>query len=394
MASQDVRTQESQPNALASPQLLECAHSADRVSTSMKTESFALRDLFGQYAGAMAYVAVRSGNGDESIGSAFHVGDGVFVTARHVVEHRTITEVATTSRAEVVIKNASVVGSGPSVTTYYVEPRVLTVVEGPFFHADHSADVAVFRVGGLDNRTPRVPLGSHFDSEIEDHTFVLSEALVLGYPPIPNTNVPRLIAARAEVNAVIDTRHTPYAQFVISAIARGGFSGGLVLSEYGHALGMVTESLVTNAAPPELGFMTVLSVEPIYGCIAPYFTLSGQTDAWSFAQDCRRCIRLARSETARLNPRLASAMISLYDDDRDVCIELSSPNTECLASMYEALNAASPVEIVEGHSRPGYLLLLPKLNPPRATLERSLAAVVERLRGSGYVVVSSHPGPL
>jgi hypothetical protein len=359
----------------------------------MKAESFALRDLFGQYAGAMAYVAVRSENGDEAIGSAFHVGDGVFVTARHVVEHRAITEVATTSRAEVVIETASVVRAVSSVTTYQVEPRVLTVVAGPFFHADRSVDVAVFRVGGLDDRTPRVPLGSHFDSDIEDHTFVLSEALVLGYPPIPNTNVPRLLAARAEVNAVIDTRHTPYAQFVISAIARGGFSGGLVLSEYGHALGMVTESQVTNAVPPELGFMTVLSVEPIYGCIAPHFTLSGEIGAWSFVQDCRRYIRLARSEAARLNPRLASATISLYDDDRDVYIELVCPDTECLASKYEALNATSPVEIVEEQSRPGHLFLLPKLNPPRATLERSLATVVERLQRSGYVVVSNFPGP-
>ena len=54
------------------------------------------RDLFERYAPAVAYVSVRLPNGDESIGSAFHVGEGVFVTARHVVEGCTILEIANT----------------------------------------------------------------------------------------------------------------------------------------------------------------------------------------------------------------------------------------------------------------------------------------------------------
>jgi S1-C subfamily serine protease len=49
----------------------------------------------------MAYVAVRGKDGQEGIGSAFHVGDGVFVTARHVVEEKAIREIATFARTHV-----------------------------------------------------------------------------------------------------------------------------------------------------------------------------------------------------------------------------------------------------------------------------------------------------
>lgn len=49
---------------------------------------------------------------------------------------------------------------------------------------------------------------------------------------------------------------------------RGGFSGGLVITEDGFALGVVTQSLLMNREETELGFFTVLSVEPIYVCLA------------------------------------------------------------------------------------------------------------------------------
>ena len=45
--------------------------------------------LYRNHAGAMAYGEV-SENGDRKIGTAFHVGSGVFLTARHVVERTKI----------------------------------------------------------------------------------------------------------------------------------------------------------------------------------------------------------------------------------------------------------------------------------------------------------------
>jgi len=68
--------------------------------------------------------------------------------------------------------------------------------------------------------------------------------------------------------------------FVVSTTARGGFSGAPVLVAYDEqnkitgtaVLGVVTESLVREGAPPELGYMTVTTVEPIYDML-DYHTL-------------------------------------------------------------------------------------------------------------------------
>src|ERR1044071_1921868 len=55
-----------------------------------------LQELYLRYGPCMAYIAVES-DGDESIGSAFHVGEGIFVTARHVVEGKRIKEMKVTN---------------------------------------------------------------------------------------------------------------------------------------------------------------------------------------------------------------------------------------------------------------------------------------------------------
>jgi hypothetical protein len=54
------------------------------------------RRLYAQNASSVAYVDVELPNGSRSIGSAFHLGEGVFVTARHVVEGNRIVEVCAT----------------------------------------------------------------------------------------------------------------------------------------------------------------------------------------------------------------------------------------------------------------------------------------------------------
>jgi hypothetical protein len=81
------------------------------------------------------------------------------------------------------------------------------------------------------------------------------------------TTEPHLVAARAEVNAVVDLPGVPV-HFILSSMPRGGFSGGLALSEYGFGLGVITRSVLFDGAPAELGFMAVLGVEPIFTCLA------------------------------------------------------------------------------------------------------------------------------
>jgi len=99
---------------------------------------------------------------------------------------------------------------------------------------------------------------------------VLNEVLVLGFPPIPLSKNNVLFATRAQINAVVDLINVDHVHFIVSATARGGFSGGVVLSEWGFALGIVTSSLLKNGLPEELGYLTVLTVEPILECLAAH----------------------------------------------------------------------------------------------------------------------------
>lgn len=47
------------------------------------------RKQFSKYRGSVDFVESKDRYGCSSIGTCFHVGEGVFVTARHVVESRT-----------------------------------------------------------------------------------------------------------------------------------------------------------------------------------------------------------------------------------------------------------------------------------------------------------------
>jgi hypothetical protein len=67
---------------------------------------------------------------------------------------------------------------------------------------------------------------------------------------------------------VADLRNTKSpVHFLLSAMPRGGFSGGVAISEFGFALGIITESLLSDNKPPELGFFAATSIECIYECL-------------------------------------------------------------------------------------------------------------------------------
>jgi hypothetical protein len=234
-----------------------------------------LRELYLQYGCCMAAI-VSEANGDESIGAAFHVGEGVFVTARHVIEDREIKAIWLTNsglfhRSKLYPKNED--GSyaiGPDSPRMCTDPRGrLKIKAGPFFHSDPSIDIAAFQADGMSEGAHYVPLGGHLDDWVGSSDFVLSKALILGYPPVPLTLEPILIAATCEVNASVDLLIGPRQQlhFILSAMPRGGFSGGLAFSEYGFALGVITQSLVRDHQVAEHGFFATTSIEAIYVCL-------------------------------------------------------------------------------------------------------------------------------
>ncbi len=245
------------------------------------------RDILSKYSAAVAFVDVCNVAGDRGIGTAFHVGQGVFVTARHVLENCQVERIVTIRDYQVPVKHERknarhfvALPDGTSQAMHQVARGDIVISEGPYFHENPDVDVAIFRASEIDPELPWIPLGGHLDDWIRDNDFVLWEATVMGFPPIPMTAEPLLVATRAEVNAVIDVRHAPHVHFVLSAMARGGFSGGPALID-GYLLGVVTNSLLEMGQPTELGYLTVVSVEPIFHCLHKHKWLpSAQIEGW------------------------------------------------------------------------------------------------------------------
>ncbi|MGQ3170536.1 MAG: S1 family peptidase [Methylophilus sp.] len=224
------------------------------------------RQLYEKYSSAVIYISVEDKHGNQSIGSAFHVGEGVFVTARHVVDEKKIIEVASTVPRNVPDDEGNVSINGYETMFTTVLPSHGSVVKGPLFHPDSDIDIAALVIEGINCSI--IPLGGHLDDWIDDEAFMLEEVIVLGYPPIPLSDKPKLIATRAEVNAVIDMYQGRHPHFVISSTARGGFSGGPCIISWDCLLGVVTRSLVKNGEAVESGYMAVITVEPVYECLS------------------------------------------------------------------------------------------------------------------------------
>lgn len=247
-------------------------------------DSSVARKIYYSHANAMAYVDVETKQGDRAIGTAFHVGDGVFVTARHVVENK-IVEIKITEEIpiraneffrgivpeEIIERNdealKEILGHYPYYK-YWDKP--LEIESGPFFHKNKNIDIAIFKVKKVHANVSVVKLGIHWDDWVYRGFWHLSDSVVLGYPPIPMASEPHLVAAKAQIHTYLIPRHSPHIHFILSGIPRGGFSGGPAFTENGDALGVVISSLTDDHMPAELGYFAVLSIEPIVVCLKEY----------------------------------------------------------------------------------------------------------------------------
>ncbi|MCX6866543.1 MAG: serine protease [Verrucomicrobia bacterium] len=217
----------------------------------MKEKPSPERLLFEMFAPGVAYVAVESATGDKGIGTCFHIGDNVFITARHVVEGCQITKIATT--------NAGIKQSGGSYSTTYFAGEA-TRIRGPYFHSNENYDLAALRIDGIN--APQIPF-LHVLDDLFDNKLLLRTVVVMGFPPIPGSRLPVLVCARAEVNASFNTYFDDQRVYVVSCLARGGFSGGPALTPPHHCLGVVTRAMLKGSLPEELGFMAVVGPLPI-----------------------------------------------------------------------------------------------------------------------------------
>jgi len=102
---------------------------------------------YGYYACAVAYVEIERPGGALHLGSAFHVGGGIFVTARRVVDGGKVRTLATTKphRTPVNVNPSLGLDEWTSIGPFSGEPS------GPFL-SDEDSDVALLALdaaGGL-----------------------------------------------------------------------------------------------------------------------------------------------------------------------------------------------------------------------------------------------------
>ncbi len=123
-----------------------------------------LKRLLDEYASAVASVVVRNDKGDEEIGTAFHVGEGIYVTARHVIHKKEILSVAT--KQSTYRRSTKTPGAFETVHAHGLG----RLSDKPLYHPDDKADVALLLVDGIGRAgCPRRPLVQllHFPATIQ-----------------------------------------------------------------------------------------------------------------------------------------------------------------------------------------------------------------------------------
>ena len=184
---------------------------------------------YRQFRGSVAYVEVEGTDGTRGIGSAFHVGDGVFATARHVIEGKVIRQVATVQPHRWplhVDMNRGIDEWGELGPFGGLPERTLL--------PDDDSDVALLHVPEA-KALPFLPMPPPSVKAFDG--FVLQAATVMGFPRVPlSRDPPVLVALNAEINAVIQKYTDGHDYLIVSSMARGGFSGA------GDASGVSTDA--------------------------------------------------------------------------------------------------------------------------------------------------------
>ena len=336
-----------------------------------------IQKLYAQFSGAVAYVVVTDTEGNEGIGTAFHIGEGIFITAKHVIEDKKIKEVATTKLIELQEEQDH---GEPKKTL--ITPSILHIIDGPYSHENE--DISVFKVNVDDLFIPVIQIGSHTNHEITDNDFILSNVIVKGYPPIPFTTTPNQVVSSGQVNATIDVWHSNYVHFVLSTMARGGFSGGVVLTESGEALGLVTESLGNSESLVETGFMSILSIEAGAELAEKYFQFNLRENNIYRDEDCLVEVKMVSDSLSRLNSRLFNACIYVLDDGRDVYIEFFCDDEKLLQPAFDIFSSITPISGGEPTLRKKILFGLPVENPPAELLAEAAEATKNFFQELGY----------
>ena len=203
---------------------------------------------------------------DLNIGTAFHIGEGWLLTARHVVEGREITSIGWNGRESDITVEHVLFSNNDDVDLALIQTNFAL---RSYPNHEHAQFASV--------KSDHIEIGGHLDDWIGEE-LILQEVVVMGYPPVPTSRAPVLVAARGEINAVVDSYSgSTHPKFIISPMARGGFSGGPVLFPWGDLVGVVTESLLPDGdTSAEMGFHAVVSVEPIWNLLFQHNVFPGR----------------------------------------------------------------------------------------------------------------------
>jgi hypothetical protein len=143
---------------------------------------------------------------------------------------------------------------------------------------------------------------------------------------------------------------------------------------------MVTSSLLMDGKPSELGFFDVLSVEPIYSCLAwhkllPECQAEGWDDFWNLDEEYfyRPSIKTAHGGLQ------VAASVALFDNGKRFYIEITSDDQDILAHVLErSTECLSPVVIRRHEVRPGMVQL--HVDQPTADTRPKLEAARQAAR--------------
>lgn len=345
-----------------------------------------IQERYGKAAGAVAFVAVSDPEtGGESIGTAFHIGNGIFVTARHVVEGKTISEIATTKHSRNLI--GSYVPREDKLS--FSMPRRLTLIDGPKYPVDKSVDLAFFKVDVSGTELPHLVMASLDEHYIDDNTCLLERVLIIGYPPIPLTTMPVQLAAAAEVNAVTNLRVSKHTHFIVSAMARGGYSGGPVLDRFGRVIGVVTDSLIKDFNAVETGYMAVLNISSVIEELRNHFDYDFLENdvCLDFGGLIDIKLMLPGYQARELNGFAVDARINVYDNDPDTCAEIQCVDRALMTKAVEEFITHAGGEVVEEISNDVCCAIEVYASP--GVLKEAALKAKDVFVGHGYVELST-----
>lgn len=188
--------------------------------------------LYNIYSHATVQITGVTKDGDAHAGTGLVIAPNWILTCAHVLTDMQVDE------------NQSILGAQRRVIRTLPHPRV---------------DVGLLEV---EQPMPLLP-GIAFRSPV-----VAESVFTLGYPRVPLSRESALVMQRGEVTNPGVTLLDGSVVFLYSAIARPGNSGGPILSEMGHVVGIVTEELSEQAEGFRIPFHAGIQTQELIQALA------------------------------------------------------------------------------------------------------------------------------